>query len=107
VQTRLGSFVACVLTAVLVVCVASCSNPGPQPNPLPTPVASPVVPRRTASPSPSAEELNLHQAERALRVLRRPVQNQGFVHGWPVFRSAEKCWRAPFLSTISRSVQSG
>ena len=65
-QTRLGSFVECVLTAVLVVCLASCSNPGPQPNPLPTQVASPVVPSRTASPSPSAEELKLRKAERAV-----------------------------------------
>ena len=65
-QTRLGSFVECVLTAVLAVCFASCSNPGPQPNPLPTQVASPLVPSRTASPSPSAEELNLRKAERAV-----------------------------------------
>ena len=65
-QTRLGSFVECVLTAVLVVCLAGCSNPGPQPNPLPTPVASPLVPSKTASPSPSAEELKLRKAERAV-----------------------------------------
>ena len=65
-QTRLGSFVECVLTAVLVVCFASCSNPGPQPNPLPTQVASPVVPSKTASPSPSAEELKLRKAEGAV-----------------------------------------
>jgi hypothetical protein len=64
VQTRLGSAVECVLTAVLVVGFASCSNPGRQPNPLPTQVASPVVPSRT--PSPSAEELNLRKAERAV-----------------------------------------
>jgi hypothetical protein len=66
VQTRLGLSVECVLTAVLVVCVASCSNPGPQPTPLPTPVASPVVPSTTASPSPSAEEVKLHKAEGAV-----------------------------------------
>jgi hypothetical protein len=66
VQTRLGSFVECVLTAALAVCFASCSNPGPQPNPLPTQVASPLVSSRTASPSPSAEELKLHKAERAV-----------------------------------------
>ena len=65
-QTRLGSFVECVLTAVFAVCVASCSNPGPQPNPLPTQVASPLVPSRTDSPSPSAKELNLRKAERAV-----------------------------------------
>jgi hypothetical protein len=64
VQTRLGSVVKCVLTAVLVICFASCSNPGPQPNPLPTP--SPVVPSRAASPSPSAEDVNLRKAERAV-----------------------------------------
>ena len=63
-QTRLGSVVECVLTAVLVVCFASCGNPGPQPNPLPTP--SPVVPSRAASPSPSAEDVNLRKAERAI-----------------------------------------
>jgi hypothetical protein len=66
VQTRLGSLVECVLTAVLAVCVASCSNPGPQPNPLPTQVASPLVPSKTASPSPSGEELKLHKAEGAV-----------------------------------------
>ena len=65
-QTRLGSFVECVLTAVFAVCVASCSNPGPQPNPLPTQVASPLVPSKTGSPSPSAEELKLHKAEGAV-----------------------------------------
>jgi hypothetical protein len=63
---RLGSVVECVLTAVLIVCFASCSNSGPQPSPLPTPVASPVVPSRTASPSPSAEELKLQKAEGAV-----------------------------------------
>jgi hypothetical protein len=66
VQTRLGSVVECVLTAVLVVCFASCSNPGHPPNPLPTPVASPVVPSRTASPSPSEEDVNLRKAEGAV-----------------------------------------
>jgi hypothetical protein len=34
-----GLFVECVLTAVLVVCLAGCGDPGPQPSPLPTPVA--------------------------------------------------------------------
>jgi hypothetical protein len=66
VQTRLGSVVECVLTAGLVLCFSSCSNPGPQPSSLPTPVASPVVPSRTATPSPSAEELKLRKAERAV-----------------------------------------
>ena len=63
---RFGSFVECVLTAALAVCFASCSNPGSQPNPLPTQVASPVVPSTTATRSPSAEELNLRKAERAV-----------------------------------------
>jgi hypothetical protein len=66
VQTRLGSFVECVLTAVLAVCFASCSKPGPQPNTLPTQATSPVVPSRTTSPSPSAEELKLQKAEGAV-----------------------------------------
>jgi hypothetical protein len=66
VQTRLGSSVECVLTAALAVCFASCSNPGPPTNPLPTQVASPVVPSTTATPSPSAEELNLREAEGAV-----------------------------------------
>jgi hypothetical protein len=65
-QTRLGLFVECVMAAVVVVCLAGCSNPGAQPSPLPTPVASPVVPSRTASPSPSLEEVNLRNAERAV-----------------------------------------
>jgi hypothetical protein len=73
VQTRLGSFVECVLTAVFAVCVASCSNPGPQPNPLPTQVASPLVPSKTGSPSPSAEELKLHKAEQAVHRLWRVI----------------------------------
>jgi hypothetical protein len=65
VQTRLGLVVECVVTAILV-CLAGCSNLGSQPSPLPTPVVSPVVPSRTASPSPSAEEPNLRKAERAV-----------------------------------------
>jgi hypothetical protein len=69
VQTRLGSFVERVLTATLAVCFASCSNPAPQPNPLPTQDASPVAPRKTASPSPSAEELKLHKAEGAVSAM--------------------------------------
>jgi hypothetical protein len=67
VQTRLGLFVDCVLTAVLVVCLAaSCSNPGPQPSPSPTPVASPLIPSGTDSPSLSAQEVSLRKAERAV-----------------------------------------
>ena len=65
-QTRLGLFVECVLTAVVVVCLAGCSNPGPQQNPLPTSVASPVAPRGTASPIPSGEAVDLRNAERAV-----------------------------------------
>jgi hypothetical protein len=64
VQTRLGSVVECVLAAALVVSFASCSNPGRQPNALPTP--SPVVTTKAAPPSPSAEDVNLHKAERAV-----------------------------------------
>jgi hypothetical protein len=73
VQTRLGSFVECVLTAVLAICVASCSNAGPQPSPSPTPVPSPVAPSRTASSSPPAEELSLRKAERAVSRLWRVI----------------------------------
>jgi len=74
VQTRLGLFVECVLTVILVVCLASCSNPGPQRNPLPTPVASPVVvPSRIASPSPSAEQVSLRKAERAVHRFWRVI----------------------------------
>jgi hypothetical protein len=72
-QTRLGSSVECVLTAVLVVSFASCTTPGPQPSPLPTPVASPVAPSRTDSPSPSAEELSLRKAERAVHRFWRVI----------------------------------
>jgi hypothetical protein len=72
-QTRLGLFVECVLAAVVVVCLAGCSNPGPQPNPLPTPVASPLVSSKTASPSPSAEELQLHKAEGAVHRFWRVI----------------------------------
>jgi hypothetical protein len=66
VRTRLGSVVECVVTAVLVVCLACCSSPGHQPNPLPTQVASPLIPSRTATPSPAADELNLRKAEWAV-----------------------------------------
>jgi hypothetical protein len=73
VQTRLGLFVECVLAALVVACLAGCSNPGPQPSPLPTPVASPVTPSRTASPSSSAEEPNLRKAERAVHRFWRVI----------------------------------
>jgi hypothetical protein len=70
---RLGLFVECVLAALVVACLAGCSNPGPQPSPLPTPVASPVTPSRTASPSSSAEEPNLRKAERAVHRFWRVI----------------------------------
>jgi hypothetical protein len=73
VQTRLGLFVECVLTACLLVCFASCSNPGSQPRPLPTTVTSPVMPSRPASPSPSAEQVNLRKAERAVHRFWRVI----------------------------------
>ena len=70
---RLGLFVECVLTAVVVVCLAGCSNPGHPPNPLPTPVGSPVVPSGVASASPSGEEVDLRKAERAVHRFWRVI----------------------------------
>jgi hypothetical protein len=89
---RLGSFLECVLTAVLIICFSSCSNPGRQPSPSPTSVASPVVPSRTATPKPSAEELKLHKAERAV------------VHFWRVIDrlSADPDSDLTELTTVSR-----
>jgi hypothetical protein len=92
VQTRLGSFVECVLAAVVVVYLAACSNPGPQPNPLPTPVASPAVPSRTASSSPSAEEQDLRKAERAVHRFWRVIDRL----------SADPSADLTVLTTVSR-----
>jgi hypothetical protein len=65
VQTGLGRFAVCVLTLSFV-SLASCSEPDPQPSISVTPVASSTAPSRTASPTPSADEQNLREAERAV-----------------------------------------
>jgi hypothetical protein len=65
VQTGLGRFAECVLTLSLVG-LASCSERDPQPGISVTRVASSPAPSRTASPTPSADELNLREAERAV-----------------------------------------
>ena len=91
-QTRLGLFVECVLTAVVVLCLAGCSSPDPQPSPLPTPITSPVVPDRTASPGPSAEELNLRKAERAVHRFWRVIDRL----------SADPSSDLTVLTTVSR-----
>src|SRR5215218_3649707 len=65
VQTGLGRFAECVLTLSLVG-LASCSEPDPQPSISVTPVASSAAPSKPASPTPSADEQNLREAERAV-----------------------------------------
>ena len=66
VQTGLGRFAECVLALSLVAGLVSCSEPDPQPSISVTPVASSPAPSRTASPTPSADEQNLREAERAV-----------------------------------------
>ena len=80
-ETPLGSFVECVLTAVLVVCFTSCSNPGP-PNPLPTQVTH-LLSSRTTSPHAHPQNIELQRAEEpysasgvssiAFRLTRTPI----------------------------------
>jgi hypothetical protein len=65
VQTGLGRIAGCVLTLSLLGLV-SCSEPDPQPGTPVSPVASSPTPSRTASPTPSAHEQNLREAERAV-----------------------------------------
>ena len=65
-QTGLGRFAECVLALSLVAGLVSCSEPDPQPSISVTPVASSPAPSRTASPTPSADEQNLREAERAV-----------------------------------------
>jgi len=65
VQTGLGRFAECVLTLSLVG-LASCSEPDPQPSISVTPVASSAAPSKPASPTPSADEQNLREAEAAI-----------------------------------------
>jgi ribosomal protein L24 len=66
VQTGLGRFAECVLALGLVAGVVSCSEPDPQPSISVTSVASSPAPSGTASPTPSADEQNLREAERAV-----------------------------------------
>jgi hypothetical protein len=65
VQTGLGRIAECVLTLSLLGLV-SCGGPDPQPSISVSPVASSPAPSRTASPTPSAHEQNLREAERAV-----------------------------------------
>jgi hypothetical protein len=66
VRTGLGRFAECVLVLSLVAGLGSCSEPDPQPGISVTPVASSPAPSRTASPTPSADEQNLREAEAAI-----------------------------------------
>ena len=65
-RTRLGWLVTCVLTVSIAAWLGSCSDAEPQPGISPIPAASSPSPSSIASNSPSAEELNLHKAERAV-----------------------------------------
>jgi hypothetical protein len=66
VQTGLGRFAECVLTLGLIAGLGSCSEAAPQPSISVTPVASATAPSRTAPSTPSADELNLREAESAV-----------------------------------------
>jgi hypothetical protein len=66
VRTRLGWLVTCVLTVSIAAWLSSCSNAEPPPGISPIPAPSSPSPSSIASNSPSAEELNLHKAERAV-----------------------------------------
>ena len=65
-KTGLGRFAVSVVTAVLAAGLVSCSEPDPQPRISVTPVVSSPASSRTASPTPSADEQNLREAERAV-----------------------------------------
>jgi hypothetical protein len=66
VQTGLSRFAGCVLALSLVAGLVSCSEPDTQPSIAVTPVASSSATSRTPSPTPSADEQNLREAERAV-----------------------------------------
>jgi hypothetical protein len=66
VQTGLCRFAECALTLSLVAGLVSCSEPDPEPSVSVTPVASPPALSGTASPTPSADDQNLREAERAV-----------------------------------------
>jgi hypothetical protein len=66
VQTGLSRFAECVLALSLVAGLASCIRAESQPSISVTPVASSPAPSRTASPTPSANEQNLREAETAV-----------------------------------------
>ena len=66
-RARTARFVFCALTVSVVAWLASCgAAPEPAPSTSSTPTAIPSSPSSTASPTPSAEELNLRKAERAV-----------------------------------------
>ena len=65
-QTRLTRFAACVLTGSIAAFLTGCTEPNSQPSVSPIPPISSPSPSRTVSPTPSAEELNLRRAERAV-----------------------------------------
>ena len=64
--TGLGRFAECLLVLSLVAGLGSCSDPDSQPGISVTPVASAPAPSKTASPTPSAGEQNLREAEAAV-----------------------------------------
>jgi hypothetical protein len=72
-KTRLGRFVKCALTVSIVACLVGCTESDSRPNPSPTPAASSPSPSSIAANSPSAEELNLRRAERAVARFWRVV----------------------------------
>jgi hypothetical protein len=66
VQTRLARFAACVLTGSIAAFLTGCTEPNSQSGVSPISPTSSPSPSRTGSPTPSAEELNLRRAERAV-----------------------------------------
>jgi hypothetical protein len=63
VQTGLGRFAECVLTLSLAAGLVSCGGPRSQPSISISPVASSPAPSKTASPTSSADQLKLREAE--------------------------------------------
>ena len=65
-KTRFGRFVRCGVTVCVVALLAGCTESDSRPIPSPGAVASSSEPSKTASPTPSAEAVNLLGAERAV-----------------------------------------
>jgi hypothetical protein len=102
VRTGLGRFAECVLALSLVAGLGSCSEADSQPGISVTPVASSPAPSRTASPTPSAGEQNLREAEAAVlrfwRVIDRLSKLLGDVSSLRCRLSRPRCQQRPRIA---------